>query len=301
MSTGSRSVTISEAMPRRRRALVLLLAATALAGCSRLLFLPMERWARTPADVGLDYRDVALRAADGTALSAWWLPARGEARGTVLFLHGNAENISTHLRSVAWLPDAGYQVLLLDYRGYGRSDGRPTVPAVFADLRAAAAWLAAEPAVDGRPLFLFGQSLGAALGGYLAGAEPDFREPFTAVVLDSGFARYGDIAREVAARGVVTWPFQWPIAAGMPDGYDPVDQVGRLSPVPLLLIHGTRDGVVGYHHAQALFAAAREPRFLLSYDGPHIAAFEDAEIRAAVLRFFADPANGRSALDASGG
>jgi hypothetical protein len=288
-------------MPRRRRALALLLAATTLAGCSRLLFLPMERWARTPADVGLDYRDVDLRAADGTALSAWWLPARGEARGTVLFLHGNAENISTHLRSVAWLPDAGYQVLLLDYRGYGRSDGRPTVPAVFADLRAAAAWLAAEPAVDGRPLFLLGQSLGAALGGYLAGAEPDFREPFTAVVLDSGFARYRDIAREVAARGVVTWPFQWPIAAGMPDGYDPVDQVGRLSPVPLLLIHGTRDGVVGYHHAQALFAAAREPRFLLSYDGPHIAAFEDAEIRAAVLRFFADPANGRSALDASGG
>jgi alpha-beta hydrolase superfamily lysophospholipase len=288
-------------MTHRRRVLALLLAATTLAGCSRLLFLPMERWARTPADVGLDYRDVALRAADGTALSAWWLPARGAARGTVLFLHGNAENISTHLRSVAWLPDAGYQVLLLDYRGYGRSGGRPTVPAVFADLRAAAAWLAAEPAAGGRPVFLLGQSLGAALGGYLAGAEADFRSPFAAVVLDSGFARYRDIAREIAARGIVTWPFQWPIAAGMPDGYDPVDQVGRLSPVPLLLIHGTRDGVVGYHHAQALFAAAREPRFLLSYDGPHIAAFEDAEIRAALLRFFADPANGRNALHASGG
>jgi alpha-beta hydrolase superfamily lysophospholipase len=287
--------------PRRRAVVAALLAAPVLAGCSRLLFLPMERWVRTPADVGLDYRDVALRTADGTALSAWWLPARGAPRGTVLFLHGNAENISTHLRSVAWLPDAGYQVLLLDYRGYGRSDGRPTVPAVFDDLRTAAAWLAAEPAVGGRPVFLLGQSLGAALGGYLAGAEAGFRALFTAVVLDSGFARYRDIAREVAARGVVTWPLQWPIAAGMPDGYDPVDQVARLSPVPLLLIHGTSDGVVGYHHAQALFAAAREPRFLLSYDGPHIAAFEDAEIRAAVLRFFADPANGRNALAAASG
>lgn len=263
-----------------------------LTGCSGLLFVPMKPLVRTPADIGLEYRDVALTAADGTPLSAWWLPARGPAKGTVLFLHGNAENISTHIGSVYWLPAEGYQVLLLDYRGFGRSAGRPLIPEVFADIRAALAWLGNEPAVRDVPLFLLGQSLGASLGGYLAGADPALRARFKAVVLDAGFARYRWIAREVAARSWLTWPVQWPIAWSMPDGYDLVDEVAHISPVPVLLIHGTQDEIVGYDHARALFDAAREPRFLLSYDGPHIGSFQDPEIRTALLGFFAEPASG---------
>ncbi|MCL4722265.1 MAG: alpha/beta hydrolase, partial [Gammaproteobacteria bacterium] len=92
------------------------------------------------------------------------------------------------------------------------------------------------------------------------------------------------------------WPVQWPIAWSMPDGYDLVDKVAHISPVPLLLIHGTQDEIVGYDHARALFEAAREPRFLLSYDGPHIGSFQDPEIRAALLGFFAEPASGGRAV-----
>ncbi|MCC7329792.1 MAG: alpha/beta fold hydrolase [Gammaproteobacteria bacterium] len=272
--------------------LMILLCALLLGGCSRLLFMPMGPLVRTPADVGIEYRDVALRAADGTALDAWWLPARGPARGTVLFLHGNAENISTHLASVYWLPAEGYQVLLLDYRGFGRSGGRPAIPEVFADLHAALDWLAAEPDAQGRPLFLLGQSLGAALGGYLVGADPAVRARFSAVVLDAGFARYRWIARDVAAKSWLTWPLQWPMAWSMPRGYDLLDQIGHISPVPLLLIHGRQDAVVDYRHVQALFAAARAPRFLLSHDGPHIGSFREPAIRSALLQFLADPADG---------
>jgi fermentation-respiration switch protein FrsA (DUF1100 family) len=279
-------------MTRHIHWLPALLLSLLLAGCSGMLFMPMKTLVRTPADVGLDYRDIRLRAADGTQLAAWWLPASGEVRGTVLFLHGNAENISTHLASVHWLPAAGYQVLLLDYRGFGRSEGRPVIPEVFADVRAALDWLAIEPGSRARPLYLLGQSLGAALGGYLVGADPLLRSSFTGVVLDAGFARYGWIAREVADRSWLTWPLQWPIAWSMPGDYDLLDQVGRISPVPLLLIHGRQDEIVGYHHAEALFAAAREPRQLLSYNGPHIGSFQDAEIRAEVLRFFVRAAGG---------
>lgn len=266
-----------------------------LAGCSGMLFVPLKTLVRTPAEIGLAYRDVTLNAADGTRLAAWWLPAEGPARGTVLFLHGNAENISTHIGSVWWLPAEGYQVLLLDYRGFGGSEGRPLVPEVFADVRAALDWLATEPAGRDKPLFLLGQSLGASLGGYLAGADPAVRARLAGVVLDAGFARYGWIAREVARQSWLTWPLQWPIAWSMPDGVDLLDQVGHISPVPLLLIHGRRDEIVGHHHAEALFDAAREPRYLLSYDGPHIASFQDASVRAALLRFFADPARLRKA------
>jgi len=288
-------------MTRAARCLAAALLAGAMAGCSGLMFVPMKPLVRTPADIGLAYRDVTLTAADGTRLAAWWLPARGVPKGTVLFLHGNAENISTHIGSVYWLPAEGYQVLLLDYRGFGQSAGKPLIPEVFADIRAALDWLGNEPAARDVPLFLLGQSLGASLGGYLAGADPALRARFKAVVLDAGFARYRWIAREVAARSWITWPVQWPIAWGMPGGYDLLDQVGRISPVPLLLVHGRRDEIVGYHHAEALFAAAREPRFLLSYDGPHIGSFQDPEIRRALLAFFADPDSVRTALPATAG
>ncbi len=272
-----------------RRALLLLVATVTLAGCGNLLFYPSRQLVRTPADLGLSYRDVELRAADGTPLAAWWLEAEGTVKGTVLFLHGNAENISTHIGSVYWLPAEGYQVLLLDYRGFGRSGGSASLPSVFEDIRAAFAWIEREPAAAGRPLFLLGQSIGASLGGYLVGSDAGLRARLSAVVLDAGFARYSWIARDAARGNPVTWLVQWPAAWSMPDGYDLLDAVGAISPVPLLLIHGTRDEIVPYRHAAALFEAAREPRFLLSYDGPHIGSFRDPEIRRALLRFFADP------------
>jgi len=282
------------------RTAFLLLALILLTGCSRLLFFPQRELVRTPAEVGLAYQDVQITAPDGTGLHGWWLPARGAdgagvdrsappARGTVFFLHGNAENISTHLASVYWLPEAGYQVLLLDYRGYGRSAGKPAFPQVFGDIEAGFRWLEARPEVIGRPLFLLGQSLGGALGTYVLGTEPDIRARLAGVVLDSSFARYGWVAREIMAQSWVTWPFQWPMALGMPDGYDPVDYIGQLSPVPVLLIHGRQDRIVPYRHAEALFAAAREPKSFLSFDGPHIGSFLDRENRQVLLEFMARP------------
>lgn len=286
---GCRCATISEPMSRSLRWLSLLLLPLCLSACSGLLFMPMKTLVRTPADVGLAWRDVSLRAADGTALDAWWLPAVGQARGTVLFLHGNAENISTHLASVYWLPAAGYQVLLLDYRGFGDSAGKPRIPEVLEDVRAAVDWLVAQPGSHGQPLFLLGQSLGASLGGYLVGTDPAVRSHFAGIVLDSGFARYRWIAREVASRSWLTWPLQWFAGWSMPDGYDLLDHVGNISPVPLLMMHSRDDQIVGYHHALALYKAARAPRCLVTYTGPHISGFEDAHIRETVLGFFADP------------
>jgi len=271
----------------------MILVAALLQGCSRLLFFPQRALVRTPADVGLAYRDVSITAADGTALHGWWLPATGDpsgaAKGTVFFLHGNAENISTHIASVYWLPAAGYQVLLLDYRGFGRSAGKPRLPDVFTDVEAGFRWLREEPQAAARPLFLLGQSIGGALGCYVAGSNEELRAQLAGVVLDSTFARYSWVARDAAAHGWLTWPFQWPIAWSMPDGYDPMDFIGRLSPVPVLVIHGRRDDIVPYAHGEALFAAAREPRSFLGYDGPHIGGFMDARNRELLLEFFARP------------
>jgi alpha-beta hydrolase superfamily lysophospholipase len=256
-----------------------------MAGCSRLIFHPTQTWVRTPADVGVTYRDVPLTAADGVQLSAWWLPADGQPRGAILFLHGNAENISTHLASVYWLPAAGYNVLLLDYRGFGASGGSPSLPAVFLDIEAALSWLADEYAEADLPVFMLGQSLGASLGAHVAGSDARWRQLLDGVILDAGFSRYSLVARDVARKSWLLRPFQYPVALTMPDGYDPIDSIGAISPVPLMLIHGRHDQVIDSRYAQQLFAAAGEPKRLLQFDGGHIQTFQFEDNRQHLLDF----------------
>jgi len=256
-----------------------------LEGCSGLLFQPYNELVRTPADVGIEYIDVNLQAADGTALHGWWLKAQGEAKGSVYFLHGNAENISTHIASVYWLPAAGYQVLLLDYRGFGQSKGAPHLPAVFLDIEAGFTWLQEQPSARDKPIFLFGQSLGAAMGSYLAATDTNMQNSLDGVILESSFTRYRTITKDVASRHWLTWAFQWPAAWSMPRKYDPLDYIGAISPRPLLLMHGTQDQVVPFSQAEELFEAANEPKLMLSYNGSHIGAMMNPKFRQVMLDF----------------
>lgn len=273
-----------------------------LTGCSGLLFFPGKNWVRTPEQLGIEYREVELTAGDGTTLSTWWLEAQGEPKATVLFLHGNAENISTHIGSVYWMPERGYQVLMLDYRGYGKSAGTPSLPAVFTDIAAAFDWMLLQPEVQGKPVFLLGQSLGASLGGYVVAVSPNYLQQLDAVILDAGFARYSDIAREVAARNWLTWAFQYPAGWSMPDQYDLEDYVGDISPVPLLVIHGSEDEVVPFVNGERIFEAAQKPKSFLRYNGPHIGTFKDLENRELLIQFMDEaPARKAAAISATQG
>jgi len=259
----------------------------ALTGCSNLLFFPMKPWVRTPAALGIEYEDVEIVSADGTRLSAWFLEAYAEPKGTVIFFHGNAENISTHLGSVYWLPEKGYQVLMLDYRGYGRSAGKPSVDGVMQDIYATLSWGLGDPRVQGKPVYMLGQSLGAAMSGYVVATSPEINSRLAAVVLDAAFASYPEITREVASRHWLTWPLQYPASWTMPRRYNLIDHIGQISPTPLLVIHGTQDEVVPFSDGEALFAAAQQPKKFLRYDGPHIETFRDLELRQMMLDFFA--------------
>lgn len=275
------------------RCAIALFVCILLASCSNLLFYPTKQWQRTPKQLGLVYRDLSFLAKDGVQLSGWWLDAVGDAKGTVLFLHGNAENISTHLGSVYWLPEKGYQVMMLDYRGYGRSQGAPSLPAVFNDIEAAFTWLRQEPAVGQKPVFLLAQSLGASLGGYVVSNQPSLRSQLDAVVLDAGFTSYSDIARDVASRHWSTWLLQYPAAWSMPGAYDLQDYIGQISPTPLLIIHGTQDEVIPFSYAETLFESAGKPKSFLRYDGPHIGTFLDLENRELMLEFFESSTKGK--------
>ncbi|MBK8017038.1 MAG: alpha/beta hydrolase [Betaproteobacteria bacterium] len=267
-----------------RRALLAWFLAMALAGCTGLFFQPMKRLVRTPADLGLAYEDVNLVSTDKVALHAWFLPARNP-RGTVLFLHGNAENISTHIGSVFWLPEHGYQVLLLDYRGYGRSAGTPTMDGVQRDIDAAMRHLLSRPDVDPGRLVLFGQSLGGALAVYYAAHGPE-RRKLRAIVVDSAPSGFRDIAREKL--DILWWTrwLKWPAGFTIDDSFSPLGAVGEIDAIPKLFLAGGKDVIVPPHHGKRLFDAARAPKTLWNFpDAGHIAALSQPEARIRFLEW----------------
>ena len=230
-----------------------------LSGCTKLFFQPHSLLIDTPDRYGIEYQAETLRTADGILLNAWFLPAKGEAKATVLFLHGNAENISTHFRSVAWMPAEGFNVLALDYRGYGASQGTPSLEGSQLDIDAAMRSLLTHKGVDPARIIIFGQSLGGALAIHYA-AHTTHRINIRAVVIDSTFFDYRQIAKEKLSLSYITWPFQWLPWITIDNDYSPAASVAALGPLPLLLIHGDKDMVIPQHHSQQLFERAGNPR-----------------------------------------
>lgn len=245
----------------------------ALTGCTSLFFQPQNKEYLTPNEIGLPYQDVYFPGEKGQMLHAWWLPAKGSAAGTVLFLHGNAENISTHIASVYWLPAQHYNVLLLDYRGYGASQGEPSVAGALDDINRAMQHLLQRSDVDPERIVVLGQSLGGALAIYYVAHSP-YRHNIKALIVESSFSSYRHIAREKLASLWLSWPLQWPLSFTIDDTFSPLYVIDQISPIPLLLIHGDKDLVVPLHHGQELFGAARQPKeFWLIPEGGHIEAF----------------------------
>lgn len=263
----------------------LLLLCLGLSGCTSVFLLPDRVRYFPERALGTSSEDVWIAAPDGSRLHALHLPAQGEGHATLLFLHGNAENLSSHIHAVSWLPAQGYGVLAIDYRGFGLSQGEKGIDAAHEDAEAALGWLAArDPATPG-PLIIYGQSFGGSVAIRLAATSP-LRGRIAAVISDSAFSSYRGIAREKLGQVWLTWPFQWPLSMLISDRYAAVDVIDRVSPIPLVLIHGARDGIVDPSHARRLYAAAREPRQLWEVpEGAHIDAIRRESVRTRFLDF----------------
>jgi alpha-beta hydrolase superfamily lysophospholipase len=269
---------------------VFILALTAINGCSGILFFPQKKHLQTPEQLGLEYEDIFFTSADNITIHGWWLDARAPVKGTVYFLHGNAENISTHVHNVAWLPEYGYQVFLIDYRGFGLSQGKPDLPGALEDIRKGFQFILERDAVQGKPLYLLGQSLGASMAIYFAATDTQAKHRLSAVISDAAFARYSEMARHVTGQSWLTWPLQYPVSWSMIRGYDPVDYVADISPLPLLLIHSQDDRIVPYTFNEQLLQAGLSPKILLETRGPHTATFRYSENRDYLLDFLAHTA-----------
>ena len=256
-------------------------------GCSSVFFYPDQVTYITPDRLNLEFEDVFVETPDGETLHGWWLPAKSEPKGTVYFLHGNAQNISSHIMNVAWLPERRYNVFLIDYRGYGRSTGAPDIEGTLHDAETGLRWLVDQPDVQNQPLFLLGQSLGGALGTALASewVKRDEQPPLDGVILDGTFSGFRAIAREKLGDFWLTWPLQIPLSWTITDEYEAYERIADISPVPVMVIHSVRDGIIPFHHGERLYEAAEEPKTFLQTDTPHASTFVIPGYQQEVLEF----------------
>jgi fermentation-respiration switch protein FrsA (DUF1100 family) len=256
---------------------VLLFVVTYL-GCVGLdgfFYYPDRKTYERPDIYGLEYEDVRFQTADGLTLAGWFLPAAlgRPARGTVVHFHGNAANITGHLLLVSWLPQQGYNVLMFDYRGYGRSEGKPTRAGTIKDGNAAVDYALSRPDVRGRPLFAYGQSLGGAVAVVVAADRPEI----AAVIAESPFSGY----RRVAARHLQKRLLISPLARGLAalcvsGGYDPIEVVGRIAPRPLLVVVAGNDQICFPDLGRELFDAAGAPKEFWEAPGSeHLGILDD--------------------------
>lgn len=230
----------------------------------RLVYLPDMGRAHiaTPADIGLDWQAVELVTADHLTLDAWWLPAENP-RAALLFLHGNAGNISHRLDSLEQFNRLGLSVLILDYRGYGKSEGKPSEAGTAMDADAGWRWLNEESGHDPSRLVIFGRSLGAAVAAELAS-----RTDPAAVILESPFRSVPDVGQSL---------YPWlPVRALARLNYPTVEYVTQRT-APLLVIHSEADEIIPFAEGQAVYDAATSPKVMLVIQGGHNTGFLESE------------------------
>ena len=220
----------------------------------RFVYFPTrEHDGGTPAAIGLEYRDVYLRTGDGVRVHAWFVPGPSGAL-PFLFLHGNAGNISHRLDKLVVLHQLGASVLLLDYRGYGLSEGEPDEPGTYRDADAAYEWLRREGGQPA-PLVVYGESLGGTIGTDLAA-----RRPVAGLILESTPSSILAVARH-------HYPLL-PLGLLLSARYDALAKIGAVS-APVLILHSTEDEIVPFAMAEEMFAAAQAPKRLVRLHGGH--------------------------------
>lgn len=223
---------------------------------ARLVYFPEveRRLNATPRAAGLEFEEVSLRTADDETLHGWWVPASA-ARGTVLLLHGNAGNISHRLEYLTMFNRLGYAALIIDYRGYGKSSGRPSEDGTYRDAEAAWQYLIEAHGLKPRDIVLFGESLGGGVATWLA-----LQHPPRALALASTFTSVPDLGAQV-----YPWlPVRWIARIG----YNNIDRIRRIT-APVLIAHSRDDDIIPFSHGQALFGAANEPKQFLELRGGH--------------------------------
>lgn len=239
--------------------LLLLLGLVLLNSCmylqqSSMIFFPYATLDQTPAEWGLVYEDVFVDTEDGVRLHGWYIPRHG-SKQALLFFHGNAGNISHRGASVEIFHRLGLNVFIFDYRGYGKSQGKPDEKGLYKDARAAWRYLSKERGFGQEEIILFGRSLGGAVAAELAAEiQPG------GLILESTFSSAKDVANAV-----------FPVLSRLiflRYDFDTATHVRRVA-CPVLVLHSPDDEIIPFRLGEKVFQAAKEPKSFVKMRGDH--------------------------------
>lgn len=226
----------------------------------------------SPEKTGYEEQDIEFLSSDETKLHGWFFKARSAVKGTIVQFHGNGQNLTSHYMTLAWLVDEGYNLFIFDYRGYGKSEGRPTPEGLYKDGMSALdkAWeLHSKHAKNGQ-FIVYAQSLGVPVA--LRSLE-DFsnRDKVSLVVADSGFISYKWVFAQTMAKHWLTLPFAFIPLITVSDKYAPRPE--KLN-MPVLVIHDQHDPIIKISNSQELYKSLKAKKwFWVTEEGYHIAIF----------------------------
>lgn len=234
---------------------------------SQLIYRPSREVVNTPKTIGLDYQDVQLVTQDQVKLSAWFIPARNNdaiGKAVILYCHGNGGNISHRLSYLPIFHGENLATFIFDYRGYGHSEGTPTEVGTYADVEAAWHYLTVTKQIPAYKIIVYGESLGGAIATYIAQ-----KHQVGGLILASTFTAITDRAAEL-------YPF-FPIRWISKFSYNSLERMPTIK-TPILVIHSSEDRIVPFHHGQALYEAANQPKMFVKIQGDHSNGFIDSLI-----------------------
>jgi len=215
------------------------------------IFYPERHLSGFPSDDGMDYQDVTLQGPDGMRIHGWFIPGRG--KGVVLFFHGNGGNISHRIEKIRLLFYPEISSLVIDYHGYGGSDGTPSEKACYLDAITSWEYLVLERHFEPNQIIPFGESLGGAVAVDLVS-----RKDVGAIILESTFPNIGVVANR----------FLPGLSFLLKRKFDSLSKISGVH-VPLLQLHGDQDDLVPFELGRKLFEAANEPKEFFTIKGAH--------------------------------
>jgi fermentation-respiration switch protein FrsA (DUF1100 family) len=228
---------------------------------AKLIFypnIPSRKLTASPADIGLEYESISINTSDQVTLHGWFVPA-SEEKAALLFFHGNAGNISHRLDSLKIFHDLGLSTLIIDYRGYGRSQGTISEHGTYLDAEAAWNYLAVIKKIPSQKIVVFGRSLGAAIA-----ANSAAKYTPGALILESAFTSVPDMAAQL-------YPI-FPVRYLSRFQYNTKKSLLSVN-CPVLIIHSPDDEIIPFENGQQLYRSAREPKRILEIQGGHNEGF----------------------------
>ena len=260
--------------------------------CNQLFYHPDSVIYQSPGSLRkIEIRSIWVKSKD-CQLHSWHIKSgQKDPFGTVLHFHGNAQNLTAHIWFSYWLTHFGFDLIIFDYSGFGKSTGKPDQIQLANDGQAMISWGLNSEAVT-RPLFILGQSLGGRVSVTSLNqlnAQKQLSDNIGGIILDSSFHSYRDLARMKLSEFWLTWPFQIPLSWLVSDQSDPDFMSKEVADLPLLAFHSKHDPVVPLEAGMDLYKQFNHPsKIEILEESGHTLALGFADKKKQIINFLCE-------------